>query len=611
MFLVAESKWKQWNISEQAHKFFVLRWRELFFEDTFDSWQVRSSNVQTVLGEILDSVDIVKREHAYHHNIDVLIEELIKLAKDDPVISSSFTNFTTQLMDLKQAYERYIKNQDKFNEEPFRRLVKVIAGSFAYYKNELIIRLKEIIYNHSQKNYKITFDVLIMSLAIEMSTIGYSIESLRESFYLLIDESEPSFEKRFDKLLKDYSGVDKEYICSFFVRWPGNFPDLEGYDVSLTRERPTHQFSRDEEKFYSQDKGDEVIASVSVWAKDQYSARYNSEEILEDLFALSKFYQVSKTAEIKHSLSLINTLHEETVCVGPNLSRLKYVKDVTNPQKRITYFAKIHKNLSMKDAGQLRASLQYHKLAQLAQSDESRLVNLWIALESLVQDGTGTIINRISRYIPKSNTTRHLHLFLHGFAISFKTLWREKNTAPLRGTLSKSDEYILHPFDLLGILLDEDNEPKISQFAQIVADDPLIIFRVSRLRDVYFKSPTHLSAGLERHRQNIEWQLKRIYRARNQILHQGICPSGTRQLIQHLHSYYSLVLRNIIHDLNMHDSWNISDALEHRHYAYEQLQAVLQGETAANITIQYLLDPAIRNSYTQGTRAWPALAKVS
>ena len=181
----------------------------------------------------------------------------------------------------------------------------------------------------------------------------------------------------------------------------------------------------------------------------------------------------------------------------------------------------------------------------------------------------------------------------------------------MRGTLSNSDEYILHPFDLLSILLDEDSGPNINQFTQIVADDPLIKFRVSRLRSVYFKNPTNLSTGLERHRQNIEWQLRRIYRARNQILHQGICPSGTRQLIQHLHSYYSLALRNILHDLNKHDSWNISDALEHRHYAYVQLQEVLQGEVAADVTVQYLLDPAIQNSYTQGIRAWPALTEIS
>jgi len=43
------------GITDPAHQFFVLRWYEIFDEFTFDSWQVRSSNIKTILGEILVS----------------------------------------------------------------------------------------------------------------------------------------------------------------------------------------------------------------------------------------------------------------------------------------------------------------------------------------------------------------------------------------------------------------------------------------------------------------------------------------------------------------------------------------------------------------------------
>jgi len=67
----------------------------------------------------------------------------------------------------------------------------------------------------------------------------------------------------------------------------------------------------------------------------------------------------------------------------------------------------------------------------------------------------------------------------------------------------------------------------------------------------YFKSPQDLAGSIKLHNKNIEWQLCRIYRARNHIMHQGSHLFGLRQLIQHLHTYYATTIHVLIHDLKI------------------------------------------------------------
>ncbi len=40
MIFPTNEEWTLWEINEEHHKFFLLRWQEIFDENTFDSWQV-------------------------------------------------------------------------------------------------------------------------------------------------------------------------------------------------------------------------------------------------------------------------------------------------------------------------------------------------------------------------------------------------------------------------------------------------------------------------------------------------------------------------------------------------------------------------------------------
>ena len=59
MFFPKQETRDEWEIKEDLHKFFFLRWQEIFDETTFDSWQVRPCNLTSLLDELLIAIDVV------------------------------------------------------------------------------------------------------------------------------------------------------------------------------------------------------------------------------------------------------------------------------------------------------------------------------------------------------------------------------------------------------------------------------------------------------------------------------------------------------------------------------------------------------------------------
>jgi hypothetical protein len=348
---------------------------------------------------------------------------------------------------------------------------------------------------------------------------------------------------------------------------------------------------------------------LKVESNDPFSARADAEEKLENLFAFSIFYRPTKDPTIKHQLALVSSNDGERFLVGPDTSRLKYIKDSKKAAESIKDFTILYKKLSIQDSGQITASLQHHKLSINAPTDEARLVNLWIALESIMQHGKGNIIERICTYVPPSISLDYIFQMMRNLPINIRKLWRQANTTSLRAKLKHSNEYILHPADMLEILLDVENGELIKDFLQFATNYPLLIHRTYHLWKDMFRTPKKLSETIAKHKKNIEWQLVRIYRARNLLMHRGICPPRTRQLIQHLHSYYILTMHSLIGDLKRNPTWCICDAFEHRLLLYDHFQDRLKNNQSKPLSKAELLSPILSLSNDDRDKAWPIEAE--
>lgn len=188
-------------------------------------------------------------------------------------------------------------------------------------------------------------------------------------------------------------------------------------------------------------------------------------------------------------------------------------------------------------------SANLHALALASDSIENQLLNLWIALESLLpqkgEDKTAQI-EHISNsimpflnigYIQKIITRLSKDLFLWNSTLS-KRLLRgiECNGIP---------EKTLH-----FIALDK------YQHARTELKEQFNDFHLLRERFIYIENllsdPSRVISSIDAHKQRVDWQIRRIYRARNMIVHDGITPSYTEILIENTHDYLDTILTSLM-----------------------------------------------------------------
>lgn len=69
-----------------------------------------------------------------------------------------------------------------------------------------------------------------------------------------------------------------------------------------------------------------------------------------------------------------------------------------------------------------------------------------------------------------------------------------------------------------------------------------------RTHENFLKSSKRCRESLEQHYKNIDWQLRRIYRARNGIVHRGSTWLPSVTLSEHLRRYLYATVSNIVQD---------------------------------------------------------------
>ncbi|TIO48116.1 MAG: hypothetical protein E5X80_29195 [Mesorhizobium sp.] len=79
----------------------------------------------------------------------------------------------------------------------------------------------------------------------------------------------------------------------------------------------------------------------------------------------------------------------------------------------------------------------------------------------------------------------------------------------------------------------------------LLTDNPLALHRVFKLQRDY-KNIGAVNGTLDDHYNRVRWQIHRVYRARNQLVHAGLMPSYLESVILNLAEYYRSAVVTIV-----------------------------------------------------------------
>jgi hypothetical protein len=447
-----------------------------------------------------------------------------------------------------------------------------------------------------------------ISLGIETVARGHSFRHLRQTFIdAAVVASETPFPDRVEGMFKGLAKEPAAYKCSVVPEgikrhMAEHLPD----DVKLRVGRPEKPKVGAEETFFSQIPKTGVYLSVEVRAADPDAARYRAEQRIGQVFAGLNLFNVDDHIGLKQTTVLVEDDGGVQTAVEYRRPGSQYLGSYESRQTKAEMLFRVQKRLSPADNAQISAAVQYHRLALLATSDEARLVNLWIALEALCQGGPGSIIERVCGRVSPCVSVDNVRRNLMSLALYVRFLWGDSDAKEFLAIFPGSRKDQLKPEDLQRVLLLPDRSPALLELCRLCAPHPLVLHRLFRTRSMTLDKPGSVADNLKTTRQNVDWQLKRIYRVRNGIVHRGQGSELIPQLVQHLHSYFVKTLRSVLVELDRQPTWTIRDALEHRRKLFEHVVQFFNNTPGHEISEQTLLNPTACLRPQAAPYLWPA-----
>ncbi|NTV96595.1 MAG: hypothetical protein HGA75_14485 [Thiobacillus sp.] len=322
-------------------------------------------------------------------------------------------------------------------------------------------------------------------------------------------------------------------------------PALSGLKIAVSKDVPKElDLTQLPPSFTPSD--DVLFATVQkVSAADPYSARDSAERLLNLTATLLTLFHHRERPDWAHECVVYATKTKVHLAVSEPINSMQKCADLQQSvaSKRLQEFASSF-SLEADSFSKFLRSAELHALAVRSNADENQILNLWIALESLVpSESKSDDISNIEHII------RCLLPFLN-----FGYVERLVNNL-VKDLLQWNSEFTRSLFKAIPGRKFTDKVVRLVALPDFSAprrrlEDSFKDFHLLRDRFDYFKqmlsTSSSVAAALDAHSQRLEWQIRRIYRTRNIIVHSGITPRYTKPLIEHTHDYLDTVLSLLV-----------------------------------------------------------------
>lgn len=92
--------WSSLGSEHGYHRLLVLHWGDLFSDEGLDTWQVRTSNVRTLLEEFVHATRVAEDHAPHRHALVDLIDEALNALERDEVVREHYPFLRAALQEL-------------------------------------------------------------------------------------------------------------------------------------------------------------------------------------------------------------------------------------------------------------------------------------------------------------------------------------------------------------------------------------------------------------------------------------------------------------------------------------------------------------------------------
>ncbi|MCK0132600.1 hypothetical protein MWU59_13915 [Flavobacteriaceae bacterium F08102] len=535
-----EPKYWKYEKKLEGLLYFAQVLNEVLFDYSIDTYKPNALNAHSITHEALNLLRKVRSKHIPDGNLKPVKEELLLLINKDLVVKSL----------LKEKLEHYLKLIKEANN--IDDLYYSIYSIHTYladkkYLEEVKNLLIETVIEGKRKR-----DIFFLTrvFVTELMNYGYSksyLYNLTNQFFFQQKDNEIDNVNVISEFLDLFDFKEQKF--DVFIQAPGIFWDfrksLKGVDVKMSKTLKHTDKNVILKSFSKKKKPNDIYLIIKdVEALDHFSARRSGQNKLHFFINLFHLYHHRESLEFRNLCCVKRLDNNYTLILDEPLNSVKKQKDFKSTEAALMV-EKLIKNLSFSrknnSLGRFIKALELHKLALSANEEENQLLDLWAAIETLVQKKTESNESRIEQ-ISNSLIPFLSYGYVKGLLLElFKDLsnWNKEKFYELLDSINDDPALRLNTF--IELLVLEENDSKVDDLLGYLDLFPLLKNRVT-LYNSWYKNPKEIKCFIERHSKKLTWQIRRIYRARNTLVHHGNKPQQLPILLENLSSYFHKIM---------------------------------------------------------------------
>lgn len=208
------------------------------------------------------------------------------------------------------------------------------------------------------------------------------------------------------------------------------------------------------------------------------------------------------------------------------------------------YARSIITNFNTPSTERLLSSIRTAALARTSLNPENQLISLWSAIEVLLSEPRET--SRIVHYaslITPCITLRHTRRQVISIYDELLVVYRSKFNRVIEKVPGYPNLHGQRAFAHMMFLPQHANLR--TDLCNVLTDNPLALHRIWKLHNDYLDIKSSHRTLCD-HFDRVRWQIHRVYRARNQLVHSGRMPSYLESVILNLAEYYRSSISTIV-----------------------------------------------------------------
>lgn len=559
-------------------KFFIERSIELLYRSTIDSYRVRVKNPKTILSELRDAILGFERGQ---------IKSFVAIAANEKNLFS-LKDEATELLESPYNYLKYhtfsnqylislIKALDDKNYKRVKDCIAILLKDNTDYLADVLEKLTGLLNSAPSDNNEESswllfkeLDAILGILYTELLEIGFSKGFLyRFIFGVFVNTPEHfNFQEAFTVFVERLQLDAIQYTIVFRIDTTNKVKDsLQTIDtiteVCFDLDDLQSLSGNAEFDNFSVPRSNRCFVKCSICAPDYLAALKKAKAVLAENLDVLNLGFGDEHIQV-HSRVLVI---DESNPAGAKFQQSKNFLDGKYRVAQDHYQSFIDKlpsiiqrsNIHKESKEKIKSAIRYLRLGNESTEVEHKFINYWIGLEYIFSNYESVnTINRIKEYFVACHSLSYIKRNTFNFHKSVSNLRAEE--------LASLTHYDTSPLKCL------QNPEFYNQIISLYLEShPLLAYRAYLLKGILFSTSkqTGIKKYVERHKKNLIIHLTRVYRLRNEIVHDAATNTNNEGIASNLRYYLTFILNGVIdflseetdEDISIEDYFTINEIL--------------------------------------------------